>query len=127
MDFTANPDTVRCVSSRLQLVFLNIFSNAVFAVKKKGDRETGKIRIVTMNDESKENIIIRFIDNGIGIPEKDIKKIFDPFFTAYDSEEKAGLGLSVSYNIVKQLKGDIRAQCRKNETMIEVTLPVYRE
>ena len=69
---------------------------------------------------------IIFTDTGSGIPEENIKKIFDPFFTTKDKTKGTGLGLAVSYGIIKKHGGDIevRSIAEKGSTFI-VRLPLH--
>ena len=67
----------------------------------------GRIKIETYADTDGKNLHIKIADTGPGIPEKLIDKIFDPFFTTKKEGSGTGLGLSVSYGIIKQHGGDI--------------------
>jgi signal transduction histidine kinase len=113
-------------SNQLQQVFLNIMMNAADAMSHKetmDDRESGKLLIETKNSEDK--IVIIFADNGPGIAQEDISKIFDPFYTTKEPGLGTGLGLSVCYRIVDDLEGDIRAESSTGKGMtIIVTLPL---
>jgi signal transduction histidine kinase len=86
------------------IVFSNLIGNSV-----KYGRENGKV-IVTMNN-NKENLIITITDDGLGVPEKDLPKIFNDFFRASNvkkvSVEGSGLGLSVVKQIIERHKGKI--------------------
>lgn len=99
-----DPQLVRIEGSQQDLVrvFLNIVNNACFAMyekkKKKGAKYTPELRVTTR--DKKEKIEIIFEDNGIGINQSVLKKIFTPFFTTKDSGKGTGLGLSLSYDIV---------------------------
>jgi signal transduction histidine kinase len=76
--------------------------NATDAVGKKGT-----IRLSTAYDRSKRQITIKIADTGYGIEEKNLSRIFDPFFTTKPTGEGTGLGLSVSYGIIKHHGGNI--------------------
>jgi signal transduction histidine kinase len=74
--------------------------------------------------KSGNKIEIRIKDNGTGIPQKIIDKIFQPFFTAKPTGEGTGLGLSMSYDIIKVHGGDIKVNTEENEfTEFTITLP----
>ncbi|MEX0735901.1 MAG: PAS domain S-box protein [Bacteroidota bacterium] len=89
------------VADQLTQVFINILINAVDSFEGK----PGRIRVVSgMNDGHVE---IRIIDSGKGISKDDRDKIFEPFFTTKEVGEGTGLGLWVSYGIVKNFRGDI--------------------
>jgi two-component system NtrC family sensor kinase len=69
---------------------------------------------------------LRFSDNGPGISEKELLRIFDPFYTTKEPGKGTGLGLSVCYRIVEGLGGKIRAESKTGEgTTIVVSLPLY--
>ncbi|MDB5156338.1 MAG: hypothetical protein JWR50_1045 [Mucilaginibacter sp.] len=97
---------IECYAGKLNQVFLNIMSNAIYAVEKRfGEKEGGEIIIKTGNDE--ENVIITIADNGTGMSEPTMKKIFEPFFTTKEVGEGTGLGMSIAYNTIKKHNGQI--------------------
>ena len=100
-------------------VITNILVNAAHAISPPG-----KINIVTQAAGNFVEII--FTDTGSGIPDENIKKVFDPFFTTKDKTKGTGLGLAVSYGIIKKHGGDIevRSVAGKGSTFI-VRLPLY--
>jgi two-component system nitrogen regulation sensor histidine kinase GlnL len=112
-------------SNRLRQVFLNLVINAIDSFKGKGK---GKVLITT--DVMKGNhegpdpwIIIRFTDNGTGIPKGDINKIFDPFFTT--KNVGTGLGLTVSHKIIQDHRGIMEVESEVNKgTTLCVRLPL---
>jgi PAS domain S-box-containing protein len=87
---------------KIKQVLINLFMNAIHAVDRKG-----RIRISTELDRHSNKIFIRISDDGYGIEKNNISKIFDPFFTTKPTGEGTGLGLSVSYGIIKDHGGDI--------------------
>jgi signal transduction histidine kinase len=107
-------------------VFINIILNALDAMP-----DIGTLRVTTQtgrDDQGKESIMIAFGDTGIGIPEQELEKIFDPFYTTKEPGKGTGLGLSVTYNIVKQFKGDIKVESEAGRgTVFTVILPVEKE
>jgi len=115
---------------KLEQVIMNILSNARYAVieKEKADIEDYEkvIRVSTFANRRSCGFVIE--DNGIGIPENIIGNIFDPFFTTKQEEMGTGLGLSIIYGIIKEMKGDIKADSREGKkTRIVVTLPLHKE
>ena len=112
-----NKLTVFGNKSLLKQVFLNILTNSLEAIN-----ESGKILIKT-NLKNRFCKII-FEDNGGGIPEEIINKIFEPFFSTKDFG--TGLGLTVSYRIIQQHGGDIKIKNIENGTKVEVILPCRR-
>lgn len=105
-------------NGKLHQVFFNILVNSVQAIKDKG-----KISIETK--VSDKNIVIKISDTGEGINKEDIPRITDPFFTTKDPGEGIGLGLSISYTIIKAHKGNIKFSSEKNKgTTANVYLPI---
>ena len=105
--------------SQLSQVFVNLILNAVDAMPGGG---TLTIRS-RLNDGS---MTIGFEDTGIGISRENISRIFDPFFTT--KEKGTGLGLAVSYSIIKKLNGSLTVESEVNKgTRFRITLPVNGE
>jgi two-component system NtrC family sensor kinase len=94
--------------SELQQVFFNLISNAIDAIGKNG------LIVITSRRESSQ-IVVNIADDGPGIPEDRQKKLFEPFFTTKDEGKGTGLGLWVSYNIMKNLGGEITFTSRPGE------------
>lgn len=84
-------------ADRIKQVFLNLLMNAYQAIDPPG----GRIRVSTRYRPAEGCVDIAFIDNGSGIPAAVVDRIFDPFFSTKTTGEGTGLGLSVSYGIVK--------------------------
>ena len=103
---------------RIGQVVLNILTNAVHAVTP-----SGTVSVATRARGGFVEIV--FTDTGKGIPEDHLKKIFDPFFTTKDKTKGTGLGLAVSYGIIKKHDGDIEVKSAVGEgTTFVVKLPV---
>lgn len=104
----------------LKQAFINIIFNAVDAMK------TGGKLIITTDIEKSKWIKISFIDNGTGIEEKDLEKIFNPFFTTKD--EGTGLGLPIVHKIIEEHGGIININSKALEgTTVEVLFPINQE
>jgi two-component system C4-dicarboxylate transport sensor histidine kinase DctB len=104
---------------RLQQVFVNILSNALDAMKNQQDKQIGLALT-----ETEKAVTVRVKDNGPGIKNKDLERVFDPFYSTKDVGKGLGLGLSISYGIIEQFKGHI--EIRNGESggaVVEVTLP----
>lgn len=98
---------IDCYPGKLNQVFLNIISNAIYAINKKfGDHQGGILTISTSSNE--KSIFVKIEDNGIGMDEVTKKKIFEPFFTTKDVGEGTGLGMSIAYNTIKRHQGEIQ-------------------
>lgn len=112
---------VECRPSQINQVFLNLLVNAAQAIA-----ETGEIRVST--GLQGEQVWIAFSDTGCGIPPEIQARIFDPFFTTKPVGRGTGLGLSVSYGIVKKHGGRIDLEsCVGRGTTFTVWLPVRQD
>jgi len=113
-------------SNRLQQVFFNLITNARDAIleqaKTKDYPYKGMIRIATF--EKQDRVVVHIEDNGIGIPESVMDKIFEPFYTTKESGQGMGLGLAITYGIVKDYEGKIDIESVVGQgTSIEVSFP----
>lgn len=115
---------VECYPGKLNQVFLNMISNAIYAVKQKfGEEEGGRITISTRLDGN--NVAIAFTDNGSGMDDQTQKKLFEPFFTTKPVGEGTGLGLSIAYNTIKKHEGKIEVKSKKGEgTTFTIAVPI---
>ena len=116
-------------------VFLNLFNNAFYAcserarVAKNESLEDGKAdfepNVLVFTKRVDDHIEIGILDNGIGIPLEIVDKIYQPFFTTKPTGEGTGLGLSMSYDIIKVHGGEIKIQTQENEgTLFTILLPL---
>lgn len=104
---------------KIKQVFMNLIMNAKHAVGK-----TGTIKVITKLNRSKNRAYIKVIDTGYGIEKKNLSRIFDPFFTTKSTGEGTGLGLSVSYGIIKNHDGEILVESRRGKgSTFTVILP----
>ena len=107
-------------------VFLNLFNNAFFSVFEKhalNNNYQPRVSITTRRSENDLEILVA--DNGIGIPEKNRDKIFQPFFTSKPAGEGTGLGLSLSYDIIKAHGGTLSLGADNSEGAIfRIILPL---
>ena len=99
------------------------FFGYIERLKRKNNPEfEGVVTIRTK--KLKEGIEISVVDNGMGIPEKIVDKIFQPFFTTKPAGQGTGLGLSLSYDIIKFHNGSLRVETKDGEgTTFIVLLP----
>jgi signal transduction histidine kinase len=105
---------IECYAGKLNQVFLNIVSNAVYAIQKQfGDNPGGELLIKTHHDA--DNIYVTIKDNGTGMDEQTQKKIFEPFFTTKEVGEGTGLGMSITYNTIKKHDGQIIVNSKLGE------------
>ncbi|MDM8517756.1 transporter substrate-binding domain-containing protein [Desulfobacterales bacterium HSG16] len=112
---------------RLEQVILNLIGNARDALEEKyadalDESVQKEIRIRTW--EEPELIFIEIKDNGIGISDENLEKLFEPFYTTKNPGKGTGLGLSISYGIIEEMNGEIMVQSRINEyTRITISFP----
>jgi len=108
---------VNIVPQDIGRVLLNLINNAFYAVNEKAKQNIAvyepTVSIVTKRNNDK--IEIRVMDNGDGIPQKIVDKIFQPFFTTKPTGQGTGLGLSLAYDIIKAHGGEIKASSKENE------------
>jgi signal transduction histidine kinase len=103
-------------------VLINLVSNAVEAMP-----DGGLLTVGTQGDEERVRLIVS--DTGIGIPAENVGKVFEPFFTTKQIGKGTGLGLAVTYGIVKMHRGDISVESNADPaagprgTTFTVTLP----
>lgn len=99
-------------------VFMNIFVNAVQAIQ-----DHGEIAVRTWEDGSRIHVAIS--DTGCGIPEDQMSRLFEPFYTTKEIGQGTGLGLSIAYDIVKKHHGEIEARSTVGQgTTFTVTFPL---
>ena len=117
--FAGELPRIQAVPDQIKQVLLNVIGNAEEAIPKTG----GTITITT--EVAGENVRILIQDTGKGIRQKDMGSIFEPFFSTKPAVEGTGLGLSVSYGIVKRHGGDITAKSvRGKGALFIITLPI---
>ena len=111
---------IKANPNELQQVFFNLLLNALQAMPQGGD-----LNITTHYDPQHAAIQIKIKDTGVGIPKENISKIFDPFYSTKEKTHGTGLGLTVSYGIIKDHHGkiEVRSQSKKGSTF-KVTLPI---
>ncbi len=102
---------------KLQQIFLNIVNNAFAALNDGGNLE------ISVQKTGTQQVAITFTDNGCGIPEADLKRVFEPFFSTKIRKGGTGLGLSITYNLAHEMGGDIQVKSKVNEgTCFTLTL-----
>jgi signal transduction histidine kinase len=103
---------------KLHQAFLNIIANSIQSIEDKGT-------LTILTSIVKEEVHIAIEDTGIGISEANLKKIFDPFFTTKETGKGIGLGLTITFNIIKEHNGIIQYESRTGVgTKVLVVLPL---
>ncbi len=126
MDFDNSIGKINIVPQDIGRVLLNLFNNAFYAVNEKKKSTPGNYQpsVKVSTQKINNTIAIKVEDNGKGISQKILDKIFQPFFTTKPTGQGPGLGLSLSYDIVKAHGGEIKVETKENEgTSFVVLLP----
>lgn len=112
------------IPDQLEQVFLNILINAIDAInEEKMNRKPNKIDVTSLVEDNQ--VVITFSDTGPGIKEDDLSKVFEPFFTTKEQGKGTGLGLWVSYGIIKSFQGDIKIKTVLGRgTSFIITIPI---
>lgn len=119
--------SINIVPQDIGRVVLNLITNAFYACneKKKMHIESYEPMVTVETKKIKNTVEIQVKDNGNGIPKKVLDKIFQPFFTTKPTGQGTGLGLSLSYDIIKSHGGDIKVNTKENEgTSFTISLPI---
>jgi len=120
-DYDPQLPEMRLDEKKIKQVFINLIMNARHAI---GDHR-GQLSLSTVYDPDRKKVVIRIADSGHGIEPKNLARIFDPFFTTKPTGEGTGLGLSVSYGIIKNHQGDITVNSTVGKgSLFTITLPV---
>ncbi len=130
-DYDESIGNINIIPQDIGRVILNLLTNAFYVVNEKktlrqaqGDTHyepTVSVKTKKINDKSDSyRVEIKVKDNGMGIPQKFLDKIYQPFFTTKPTGQGTGLGLSLSYDIVKAHGGEAIAKCYFQRT-IEAT------
>ncbi|MEO6188561.1 MAG: tetratricopeptide repeat protein [Ginsengibacter sp.] len=98
-------------------VLLNLYNNALYSLieKKQHKDEAYEPRLEVHSKKLNNKIEIRIKDNGMGVPARVLDKIFQPFFTTKPTGQGTGLGLSLSYDIIKAHGGDLKVKTKEGE------------
>lgn len=125
-DFDNSIEKVNIVPQELGRVILNLINNAFYATdeKKRKSADGYEPTVVISTKRSHANVEIRISDNGTGISQKILDKIFQPFFTTKPAGQGTGLGLSLAYDMVKALGGELKVATKEGEgSEFVITLP----
>lgn len=104
---------------KLQEIFLNLVNNAFAAMEDGGHFQ------IRISPQNRNSVLVTVRDDGCGIPKSDLEHIFEPFFSTRTKKGGTGLGLSLTYNFVQEMGGDISVESEPGKgTTFSVTLPV---
>ncbi len=116
IDLEKDLPLVRADVSRLRQVVVNMISNAHHALKAKpADSVERKLFKITARRAGDNIVRVEFYDNGVGIKREDLGKVFDPFFTTRRETGGTGLGLSVSFGIIRDFGGRINVESEEGK------------
>jgi signal transduction histidine kinase/ligand-binding sensor domain-containing protein len=128
-DFDKSIGNINVVPQDIGRVILNLITNAFYVVSEKSSlakasEEDYEPTVWVSTKKEKNQILISVKDNGNGIPQKALDKIFQPFFTTKPTGQGTGLGLSLSYDIVMAHGGELRVETKEGEgTEFTIALP----
>ncbi|MEQ1798616.1 MAG: ATP-binding protein [Lacibacter sp.] len=126
-DFDETIGNINIIPQDIGRVILNLITNAFYVVdeKKKQIGEDFEPTVSVSTKKINDKVEIKVSDNGNGIPQKVLDKIFQPFFTTKPTGQGTGLGLSLSYDIVKAHGGELKVETKENEsTVFTIVLPI---
>ncbi len=124
LDLDDKIPVVPLVSDQIQQVFVNILLNAVDAISETDNIKRNN-EIAIKSEVIDDNIQITFSDTGSGIDEENLTKVFEPFYTTKKEGKGTGLGLWVSYGIIKSFQGDVTVNSVIDEgTTFTIILPI---
>jgi len=134
-DFDESIGKINIIPQEIGRVVFNLINNAFYAVDEKKKQQPNFEPIVTVATRSVKppsgglgaKVEIKVKDNGNGIPQKVLDKIFQPFFTTKPTGQGTGLGLSLSYDIAKAHGGELKVKTKEGEgSEFTIQIPVSK-
>ncbi len=128
-DFDESIGKINIIPQDIGRVLLNLYNNAFYAVgeKQKQNIQGYEPTLSVSTRKTNGKVEIRIKDNGNGIPPNVLDKIFQPFFTTKPTGQGTGLGLSLSYDVIKVHEGEIKVETREGEfTEFVIQLPISK-
>ena len=126
-DFDSSIGRIHVVPQEIGRVILNLINNAFYAVDEKQKQGLSGYESTVIVSTSKNNgqVEIKVKDNGNGIPQKVLDKIFQPFFTTKPAGQGTGLGLSLAYDIIKAHGGELKVETKEGKgSEFTILLPI---
>ena len=116
-DFDPTIGKINIIPQDIGRVLLNLYNNAFYAVNQQKSKNLNSYQptVSVTTKKSGNSVLITVSDNGNGIPQKIVDKIFQPFFTTKPTGQGTGLGLSLSYDIIKAHGGEIKVETKDGE------------
>ncbi len=116
-DYPESPVEIYCHADKIQQALISLLMNSIEAMPNGG-------KIILNLTYEKNNVVLRIIDEGTGISDKDLPNIFEPFYSTKEASAGTGLGLAVVYGIITNHKGTIEVEKTSNQgTTFKVVLP----
>ncbi len=131
-DFDKNINAIPMIPQDMGRVLLNLYTNSFYAVAEKKKQKEQELTgthsyepAITVSTKKMGNrVLVSVKDNGNGIPQRVLDKIFQPFFTTKPTGQGTGLGLSLAYDIVKAHGGELKVETKEGEgTVFTIQLP----
>jgi signal transduction histidine kinase len=117
-EYTKDLPHIEAYASELNQVWTNIIDNAVDAMDGQGE-------IVLRTYAEDRNVVVEIVDNGPGIPEDILTRIYEPFFTTKPPGKGTGLGLHISHDIIaNRHRGQLLVESEPGETKFKAVLPI---
>ena len=126
-DFDETVGNINIIPQDIGRVLLNLYNNAFYATNEKSKQniESYEPSVTVVTKKSGDKILISVKDNGNGISQKIADKIFQPFFTTKPTGQGTGLGLSLSYDIVKAHAGELKVETKEGEgSVFNIQIPI---
>jgi len=127
-DFDGSIGKINVIPQDIGRVLLNLFNNAFYAVTEQKNKNliSYEPTVSVSTKKSDNHVTITVSDNGSGIPQKVVDKIFQPFFTTKPTGEGTGLGLSLAYDIVKAHGGELKVESKEGKgSQFIIQFPVF--
>jgi len=119
---------VECYPGQLNQVFMNILANAIDAIEENIEKNSSQPPSIQIHTQVLDNewVVIQIADNGSGMPEEIIQRIYDPFFTTKEIGKGTGLGMSISYQlIVDKHQGSLKCRSQPGKgTEFWIQIPI---
>jgi len=127
-DFT-NEIMINCKSNQILQVLINIIDNAIFSILSKDQKSKEFINFILKEEliDEIKYLVLSIENSGPPIPDNMSKRIFDPFFTTKEPKQGTGLGLYISYNIIKDHKGFIELYNKEDRVVFRLLLPIHSD
>lgn len=117
---------------KFEQVIVNLLSNARHAVQEKfkqtGGVEPMRVSVLLTHDPGRQALVVEVADNGVGMAETESQRCFEPFYTTKEVGQGTGIGLSISYTIVKEFGGNFEVESERGKgSVFRILLPLENE